>query len=505
LARHIAFAVLVTLVASTTGIIIYRHISLRNTLETSARQFSSLIVMPLSQSAVMYGEFGFLEPIEDRVTRFLQLNQDVESLEIVRMNRSVVISANREAVQTWLAWETSPTIEDPHLIEQIQSGSESAERVRVDGRTVYRIVVPVDQAEPPLGYSLVATFGYENLNRQLLRAVSLALVALVLGLIITNWVSDRLARGITKNLDRLRDGVQRIRGGHLDERVEIESDDEILELADAFNDMSAELEQNIERLRAANFELHTLDQMKANLVANVSHELRTPLTALKGYLELLDDGVLGELSDEARQGVEVCRNNVERLTVRVEDLVGMSLIEQTWPTEVSARPVDLTRLIPAVSATFTTRIREKSLAYSFDAPTDLPTVTGDTEQLERVFLNLLDNAVKFTPSRGSVAITIEECDHDGRTGTLTRVTDSGIGIPRRELVRIFDRFHQVDPSIRRRYGGMGLGLSLVHSIVESHRGLVWAESEVDQGATFLVWLPCHAGDGGAASEDRSTV
>jgi signal transduction histidine kinase len=88
---------------------------------------------------------------------------------------------------------------------------------------------------------------------------------------------------------------------------------------------------------------------------------------------------------------------------------------------------------------------------------------------------------------------------------LTRITDTGIGIPRRELVRIFDRFHQVDPSIRRRYGGMGLGLSLVHSIVESHRGLVWAESEGDQGSTFLVWLPCHAGDDGDASEGRPPV
>jgi signal transduction histidine kinase len=505
LARHIAFAVVVTLVASAAGIIIYRHISMRDTLETSARQFSSLIVMPLIQSAVMYGELGLSDPMEDRVERFLRLNQDVVSLEIVRLNRSMVISATRDEVKIWRAGETAPTVEDADLIDQIRAQTESAHRVKSDGRTVYRVVVPVIRAQPPLGYSLVATFSYENLNRQLLRAVLLALAAFVLGLVITNWVSDGLARGITKNLDRLRDGVQRIRAGHLDERVEVESDDEIQELADAFNDMSAELEQNIERLRAANFELHTLDQMKANLVANVSHELRTPLTALKGYLELLDDGVLGKLSEEARQGVTVCRKNVERLTVRVEDLVGMSMIEQAWPKEVSSRPVDLSRLIPAISATFRTRIREKSLRYTFDSPPDLPTVTGDNEQLERVILNLLDNAVKFTPSKGAVTIAVEECDHDGRAGVLTRITDTGIGIPRRELVRIFDRFHQVDPSIRRRYGGMGLGLSLVHSIVESHRGLVWAESEGDQGSTFLVWLPCHAGDDGDASEGRPPV
>jgi signal transduction histidine kinase len=113
---------------------------------------------------------------------------------------------------------------------------------------------------------------------------------------------------------------------------------------------------------------------------------------------------------------------------------------------------------------------------------------------------LLDNAVKFTPQGGTVLVTAEDCDHEGRAGILVRIQDSGVGIPPTELVRIFDRFYQVDPSSRRRFGGMGLGLSLVRSIVEAHLGAVWAESEEGVGSTFFVWLPSGIAADGVASE-----
>jgi two-component system phosphate regulon sensor histidine kinase PhoR len=151
------------------------------------------------------------------------------------------------------------------------------------------------------------------------------------------------------------------------------------------------------------------------------------------------------------------------------------------------------------------RVRTKSLTMTFDVPDALPEVIGNDEQIERVVANLVDNAVKFTPDGGSVSIGLEECDHEGREGVLLRVADTGIGIPSSELVRVFDRFHQVDPSIRRRFGGMGLGLSLVQHIVESHRGVVWAESEVGEGSTFFVWFPCQRDAAGEGSGQRAAL
>jgi signal transduction histidine kinase len=490
MARYIAFAVVVSLVASTAGIVLYRYYSTRQALEVSARHFAALVSGPLAQVADMYGEPGLKEPLMARVAPLLQLNQDIERLEVFRKGGSLALSATREEIMLWPRNMTEPSSDDIWFLGRLQTRVGDAERVRIDGRSVYRVVIPGDEEGQSYTLSLVAIFSYDRINDQLRRGLLLMLLALGLGLIVTERVSLSLSRGITKNLADLQTGVRRIRAGRLDERVDIQSGDEIQELADAFNDMTEDLQQSIGRLRQANVELQALDQLKVDLVANVSHELRTPLTALKGFLELLDAGELGELADEAHRAVGVCRRNVDRLALRVEDLVQLSQMEKAWPENLETQSVDLIPLISMVTEIYEARIRSKGLVYTFEAPDELPRVSGNPEQLERAILNLMDNAVKFTSLGGTVHIAVEECDHEGRAGVLIRVADSGIGIPQRELVRVFDRFHQVDQSIRRRFGGMGLGLSLVHHIVESHRGVVWVESEVGAGSSFFIWLPC---------------
>jgi signal transduction histidine kinase len=253
--------------------------------------------------------------------------------------------------------------------------------------------------------------------------------------------------------------------------------------------MADELVATIRQLREANRELETLDQTKADLVANVSHELKTPLTALRGYLELMSEGGLGVVSDEATRAVMVCRKNVERLSLRVEELVQLSRLDRFTALDSAREEVDLKTVLDGVIDTFRPRMEGGGMHFVLQVQPDLQTIEANPEQIERVFLNLLDNAVKFTPQGGSVLVFAEECDHEQRHGILARIQDSGVGIPPAELNRIFDRFHQVDPSSRRRFGGMGLGLSLVRSIVEAHSGAVWAESEEDVGSTFFVWLP----------------
>jgi signal transduction histidine kinase len=489
MARYIAFAVVVTLVASTAGIVLYRHFSMRTTLEESARRFTELISLPLTQIADMYGGLGMEDPIHTQITGLLEFNQDVERVDIVRANGRVAFTATPGSVRDWRDDPSTPTIERVAAVGA-GSGTETiAERIKTDGRLVFRVLVPGSQPDNPSFYSVVATFTYDSLYQQLNRALVVAVLGLGLGLVITYRVSGILARGITRGLEELQSGVRRIRSGDLGERVRVSSGDEIEELAEGFNEMSDQLEQTIERLRSANLELQTLDQMKADLVANVSHELRTPLTALKGYLELLHAGDLGGLGGEARRAVEVCRRNVARLGLRVEDLVQMSHMEKVWPSSVPVEPVDLRSMIPLVAEVFEMRIRDKALTVEVETSSDLPLIYGSAEQIERVILNLVDNAVKFTPDSGSITVAAEGCDHDGRHGVLIRIIDTGIGIPEAELVRVFDRFYQVDSSIRRRFGGMGLGLSLVQRIVEAHRGIVWAESGETIGTVFSVWLP----------------
>ena len=496
MARHIAIAVVVSLVISTAGIVLYRFFSTRLALEAAARNFAGLVSVPIAQIADMYGDSGEREPIKTRVTRLMDLNPDVERLDLIGRDGRLVLSATQDEVTVW-PWDGSaPKVGDYPRLGSVPLTTEDAARLRIGGRTVYRVVIPGERGGQSLVMTLVATFNYDRIYELLQRVVVIMILALGLGLIVTERVSYFLARDITKSIADLQKGVRRIRSGRLDERVSIWSGDEIEELADAFNDMTDDLQQTIGRLRQANLELQALDQLKVDLVANVSHELRTPLTALKGFLELLDEGELGGLSDEAHRAVNVCRRNVDRLALRVEDLVQLSQVEKAWPNDLASQPVDILQVVTVVAEIFEARIRSKKLIFKVERPSGLPQVLGNFEQLERVLLNLMDNAVKFTPEGGSLAISAEDCDHEDNAGVLIRVVDSGIGIPASELVRVFDRFHQVDQSTRRRFGGMGLGLALVHHIVEAHRGVVWVESEVGTGSTFFVGLPCRFDEDG---------
>jgi len=220
----------------------------------------------------------------------------------------------------------------------------------------------------------------------------------------------------------------RIQEGRLEERVSIDSRDEIEELADAFNLMADELVATIRQLREANRELETLDQTKADLVANVSHELKTPLTALRGYLELMAEGGLGSISEESTRAVMVCRKNVERLSLRVEELVQLSRLDRFTSLDSAREEIDLKSILEGTIDTFRPRMEGGGVHFVLQMQPDLQVVEANPEQIERVFLNLLDNAVKFTPQGGTVLVFAEACDHEQRQGVLVRIQDSGVGI-----------------------------------------------------------------------------
>lgn len=489
IARHIAFAVVVSLVLSALVLVVFRHQSVRRNMERSARTYASLVSEPLVTLITFLGSSG-KGILDQRVAQLGQLNRDVIRLEVVDVRGNLALRAEGNNVVVYGDGIDAPVIDDRDLLRAVAGLETSAGAVvEAGGARVFRVVAPVVNQWGVHHFSLIGTFSYRDVDRQLRNSLWLSALILALGLGLTQWVSMTLAKGITRDVERLREGVQRIQEGHLKERVSVNSKDEIEELADAFNAMSVELLSTIDRLRQANRELETLDQTKADLVANVSHELKTPLTALRGYLELMTDGGLGDISNEAHRVAMICRKNVQRLTLRVEELVQLARFERFSALDSAREEVDLGQLLESVIESFMPRLEEAGIEMAIRIDDELEPLLLNPEQFERVFFNLLDNAVKFSPRGGSIVVTAEPSTHENKDGVLIRIQDSGVGIPSSELLRIFDRFYQVDPSSRRRYGGMGLGLSLVRSIVEAHRGAVWAESEPDLGSTLFVWLP----------------
>jgi two-component system phosphate regulon sensor histidine kinase PhoR len=229
-------------------------------------------------------------------------------------------------------------------------------------------------------------------------------------------------------------------------------------------------------------EIKRLERMRKDFVANVSHELRTPLAAIQGYLETLVDGGL-ENREEAREFLAILQKHTDRMTNIVRDLLQLSRIESGLDPIRPAR-IDLREAVDRNLLLLKPLAEKKGQTFTVSVLSDL-SLQADPEKLNQVLINLLDNAIKYTPEGGGIAVTASE----GGGAVQIEIRDSGIGIPREDLSRIFERFYRVDRTRSRELGGTGLGLSIVKHIVEAHGGKITVESELGKGSRFILTFP----------------
>ncbi len=232
----------------------------------------------------------------------------------------------------------------------------------------------------------------------------------------------------------------------------------------------------VERLRA-------LDQARNEFVATVSHELRTPMTSITGYVELLQDRDGGQLSPEQSDFVDAIRRNSDRLTALANDLLTLSSLEPGVPAR--HLDVDLGEVLFAAASSMASVLAGRCLELTLDAPPEPVIVKGDARHLERLVLNLLTNAVKFTPDQGWVKCVLQQQNGSA----LLEVSDNGIGIPEAEQHELFTRFFRSSTAHEHAIQGSGLGLAIVQSIAQGHGGRVSVRSSHMQGATFTIELP----------------
>lgn len=238
-------------------------------------------------------------------------------------------------------------------------------------------------------------------------------------------------------------------------------------------------------------ELRRLEKIRKDFVANVSHELRTPLTSIKGYVEALLDGGKDE-PETAAAFLEIIMRQSNRLNLILDDLLQLSQIE-SGQVLFRHEPVELRALLERTVAVIKPLADKKRHTLDLALPDEFVVIEGDEERLVQVFINLLENAVKYTPDDGRITVGIRPVAQS--RGTAERpmveivVADSGIGIPDADRPRVFERFYRVDKARSRELGGTGLGLAIVKHIVEAHGGQVWVEGNVPRGSRFVVHLP----------------
>jgi signal transduction histidine kinase len=266
-----------------------------------------------------------------------------------------------------------------------------------------------------------------------------------------------------------------------------------------------QLEDKTTRLQEAFDRLKELDRLKSNFLATVSHELRTPLTSIIGYSEMLTEGLAGELKPEQLDFVKTIHEKGGQLLSLIMGLLDLSKLE-SGTMRMTTRAVRIEAVLGEVQSTLAPTARKKGVALQVEIQGDVAELRGDPERLRQVFINLVENAIKFTPTGGSVTLSARmDAPESGVAGAgeeeglallaptrarvEVRVKDTGIGIPPRERTKVFDPFYQVDSSTTREYGGTGLGLSIVKRLVEAHGGTIGIEDNEPTGTQFVVSLP----------------
>jgi len=230
-------------------------------------------------------------------------------------------------------------------------------------------------------------------------------------------------------------------------------------------------------------ELKRLERVRREFVANVSHELRTPLTAIKGYAETLRDGGLRN-PETAAEFVRVIHRHAERLRALIEDLLDLAAVEQ-GEARLKPAPVRARDVVGPVETLIRPAAETRRQSLTIEIPDDLPAILADRDRLAQVLINLLDNAVKFTPEGGRITLSAKASG----SRVILAVSDNGVGIPPGELPRIFERFYRVARSRDRREGGTGLGLAIAKHLTQAMGGTIDVESAVGSGTVFRVTLP----------------
>lgn len=296
-------------------------------------------------------------------------------------------------------------------------------------------------------------------NRAFLAAMGVSLLVAVL----LSWLTSRR---ILRPVRALTSATRQMGQGDLSTRVPVKGKDELAELGQSFNQMAEDMAHQ--------------QHLRRHLVTDVAHELLTPLTSVRGHLEAVQDGILEPTPDL----INSLHDEVMLLDQLIAELQELSLAE-AGQLRLDLHTVVLADVVMGAVTAVSPQLAVQNLTLTTDLPDDLPLVALDVRRMGQVFRNLLVNAAKYTPPGGKIAISARQVGQE----LWVSIRDTGQGIAPEHLPHVFDRFYRADSSRARETGGSGLGLAIVKSVVETHHGRVWVESELGVGSTFSLSLP----------------
>ena len=375
----------------------------------------------------------------------------------------------------WLAGSITPENNNlditPNIITALSGGNGDASDPNAD---YMDIALPVEGGSSDyIIYVIDNRETMRSLNDQLLQII---VEAMAVGLVISVFLSLLLAKTMIAPIQELTHAAEKVASGDFSDKVENSSKDEIGVLTRTFNDMAVQLEDMLDDLKRS-------EQMRREFVANVSHELRTPITGVKSYAETLaaDPDMP---ADTRERFLNVILNESDRMTKIVQDLLTLSRFD-AGSFEFSFDEFSFETSVRDVYNAVRMEAQAHGHVFVLEVEPGIPRIRGDKARVEQVLMNMVSNAIKYTKDGGR--ITIKAGVRGGEV--WCSVKDNGIGIPKDDTTKVFDRFYRVDKARSRESGGTGLGLSIAQEIVVRHGGRIDLKSRLGHGTTITVWLP----------------
>jgi signal transduction histidine kinase len=362
------------------------------------------------------------------------------------------------------------------VVQQVLAGHDVTSDVKAEGlsKPMMSLAVPWGKEDTIFG-GIVMSAPVEGINNTFGVLRETILWATLFGILLSTAMVSYLSWTISRPLKKIDRAAIEIGMGNYSRRVQIETADEFGDLANTINTLADKLDK-IETDR------NRIEQVRVEFLANISHELRTPLTSIQGFLEAMQDGLVD--SEEARQRYyQVMYQETMHLNRLVDDLMDLVKLENR-EVDLFKTPVDLAEVSGKAAFSFRQEAEEKNTTIEVLIPEDLPKVHADKHRLAQIFKNLLHNAVKFTDN-GTIRISAAQENE----WIKIQVKDTGIGIAKDDLERIWERFFKGDRIRSRTNKGTGLGLAIVRELVVLHEGKIAVESEAGHGTVFTIWLP----------------
>jgi signal transduction histidine kinase len=362
-------------------------------------------------------------------------------------------------------------------------------------------VLSAYQTIEPLGWRVFVEEPLSEVLAPLKAAIWRTALLLVAFLILAIATSVLLARRLVRPIESIQTAAARIGSGSLNQRIEIQSNDELGALAEEFNRMTAQLQESYSSLEQKvqertqelatalgeldkrSHELEAASRHKSEFLANMSHELRTPLNAILGFSQVLREQLFGEVNEKQAEYLDDILTSADHLLALINDILDLSKVE-AGQVELEVAPFSLREALEGGLVMVRERATRDSVQVALTALPDADVITGDERRIRQVIFNLLSNAVKFTPAGGAVDVSAARANGEVRVS----VADTGPGIAAVDHERIFEEFQQTEAGVEQREG-TGLGLALSKRLVELHGGRIWVDSELGQGSTFVFTLP----------------